>query len=130
MIALVKHHFLNNKTIKIVSLIIGYSLWSYLGQIYQVDKWVTVPICYYNIPEDMAINASEEKLTINLRGKRDDIKYCSELGLHIDASKLCEGTQFIIPDDQMLFLPKTVKMVHYKPLKISINVGKKGTFQI
>jgi len=120
---------LNNKTIKIVSLIIGYSLWSYLGQIYQIDKWVTAPICYYNVPEDMVINASQEKLTVHLTGKREDIKYCSDLGLHIDASKLCEGQQLIIPDDQMLFLPKTVKMVHFTPLKISITISKKDAPQ-
>lgn len=130
MITVVKHNFLNNKTIKIVSLIIGYSLWSYLGQIYQVDKWITVPVCYYNAPEDMALNASQEELEVHLTGKREDIKYCSDLGLHIDASKLREGTQCIMPNEQMLFLPKSVKMVHYKPLKISITVSKRDTVHI
>ena len=124
MITLVKHHFLNNKIIKILSLIIGYSLWSYLGQIYQVDKWVSVPICYYNVPEDSIVTA-DQKCIVHLTGKREDIGYCSDIGLHIDASKLCLGEHLIIPDEEMLFLPKNIKMVHYKPQKISITISKK-----
>lgn len=125
MLTIVKNSILNNKTIKIISLIIGYSLWSYLGQIYQVSQWITAPICYYNVPEDINIKTETEKITVHLTGKREDIRHCSDIGLHIDASKLCAGQHFIMPDEQMLFLPSTVKLIHYKPLKISFTVSKK-----
>jgi hypothetical protein len=58
-------------------------------------------------------------------GKREDIRQCSDIGLHIDGAGLSDGQQYIIPNEELLFLPKTVKMVHYKPLQIQITVSKK-----
>jgi hypothetical protein len=125
MIALLKNTILNNLTIKIFSLIIGYCLWSFLGSIYLQTNTVHIPICFYNVPNNRDISAQPETITIQLRGKRSDLKQCSDLALHINAQSLTVGQHKIIPEDDQLFLPKTVNMVHYKPLTINLQVTEK-----
>ena len=126
MIALLKNTLLNNLTIKIISVIIGYCLWSFLGNLYTYTSTATVPVSFYNVPGNTEISANPESLTIQLRGKKADLKHCSDLALHINAKSLQPGDHKIVPTEEQLFLPKTINLLHYKPLMISLAVHKKN----
>lgn len=125
MITLLKNTILNNLTIKIFSLIIGYCLWSFLGSIYLQTNTVHVPVCFYNVAGNREISAQPESIAIQIRGRRSDIKQCSDLAIHINAESLTLGQHKITPLEAQLFLPKTVTMVCYKPLIISLTVTEK-----
>lgn len=122
MIVLFKSTILNNLTIKIFSLIIGYCLWSFLSGLYMQTSTVQVPICFYNIPTNKEVTAQPETIAVQIRGKKADLKRCTDLALHVDAESLTPGQHKITPSEEQLFLPKTVTMVHYKPLAISLTV--------
>lgn len=125
MIALLKKTILSNLTIKIFALIIGYCLWSFLGDIYLQTSTIKVPICFYDVPDEKEIIAHPESITIQIRGKRSDLKQCDDLAFHINAKSLAPGQHAIAPSEDQLFLPKTVNMVHYKPLAINLTVNQK-----
>ena len=127
MISLIKNTILNNLTIKIFSLIIGYCLWTFLGSMYLQTNTIHVPVCFYNVPAQKEISAQPESITVQIRGKRSDLKYCSDLALHINAESLIPGQHKIVPSEDQLFLPKTVTMVHYKPLAITLSVAEKSS---
>lgn len=122
MIALLKHTIANNLTIKIFSLIIGYCLWSFLGNIFIQTRSVKVPVCFYNVPENKEISAQPELVAIQIQGKRADLKTCNDLALHVNAESLLLGEHKIAPCEEQLFLPKTVNLLHYSPCTISLSV--------
>ncbi len=126
MIAFFKNTLMNNLTIKILSVIIGYCLWSFLGNLYTLTSTITVPVCFYNVPSDTEISADPESFMIQLRGKKADLKHCTDLALHINAESLQPGVHKIVPNEEQLFLPKTINLLHYKPLMISLSVHKKN----
>ncbi len=125
MITLLKNTILNNLTIKIFSLIIGYCLWSFLGNAYTQTSTVTVPVCFYNVSDDKEITTQQETITVQLRGKRSDLKQCTDLALHINAESLSLGHHKICPHEELLFLPKTVSLLHCKPLTVNLCVARK-----
>lgn len=126
MIAPMKNAFLNNITLKIMSLILGYSLWCFIGTLYVQKITQKVPICFYNVPDNLIIEAKPELVTIDISGKRSAISSCNDLAIHIDASPLTLGEHRIAPTSDILFLPETVSLVHYEPLVISLTVTKKA----
>lgn len=114
---------MNNKTLKLTSLILGTVIWALLWQ-YQTDsRWVEVPVCFYNVPEQMKVACDHEKITIQVRGKLADLAACDNLGLHINAAGFKPGTMRVCPEQQQLFLPKSVKLVHSKPLYLEITTA-------
>jgi hypothetical protein len=125
MTALIKNAFLNNKTIKVISLILGYSLWSLIGNVYLQSAAHKVPVCFYNVPDNITIEAKPEMILVCLHGKRCDLSYCNDLAFHIDASALQPGEHKLAPTAEHLFLPDTINLIHYKPLVISLKVTKK-----
>jgi len=116
---------LSNKTIKIVSLILGYSVWCFIGNLYVQTMTQNVPVCFYNVPENISIQAKPEVVTINLSGKRSSLYTCSDLALHINAASLTPGEHRIAPTSDQLFLPETINLVHYQPLVMSLTVTNK-----
>ncbi len=124
MIPLIKNLFLNNKTVKITSLIIGYSLWSFLGQAYSIAHWIEVPLYFYNIQPGTLIESQPEKVRICIQGKRNDLAHSSPLICHIDARDLREGQTILTPTDEQLFLPQSLKLIYCKPQTITVSVQK------
>ena len=125
MIALIKNAFLSNLTLKTISLIIGYSLWCFIGNLYVQTSSHKIPICFYNVPENISIEAKPEIVTVHLCGKRANLSSCTDLALHLDAATLQPGQHCIAPTHEQLFLPQTVSLAHYKPLVINLMVTKK-----
>jgi hypothetical protein len=124
MMLTIKNLFLNNKTIKVLSLIIGYSLWSFLGQIYTVSQWVEAPVCFYNIPAHYTLEAKPEKILLFMSGKRADIARYAGATCHIDAAPLREGENSITPAAEHLFLPRSIKLLYCKPHALTITMKK------
>lgn len=114
-----KSSLLNNLTVKVVSLIIGYSIWSFFAHSYTVHEWVTVPVCFYNT-HDKIIKTTSDYLKIKVAGKRADLALCNDLALHIDAQSLASNEQIVIPNETSLFLPANVKLLYCSPLKVSV----------
>lgn len=125
MTAILKSILLENKVIKIIAFITGYTLWSFLGHTYKISKWVEVPICFYNIPENTAIVTTPEKIYVHLYAKRNDILNCTDTALHIDVNSFGAGEHIIIPKLDYLFLPAHINVIGYNPTKIRINMTKK-----
>lgn len=122
MIALFKNSLLSNLTIKIFSVFMGFYLWSFLGGIYWHTKSVRVPVCLYNIPTNKQIMVKPEYVSVQIQGKRADLKQCSDIAFHLNAATLAEGEHKLAPHEEDLFLPKTVSMVNYKPQTITVKV--------
>lgn len=116
---LLKNSLLNNLTIKVISLIIGYSIWSFFATSYTVHEWKNVPVCFYN-NENKIIESNHEYVTIKLAGKRADLNLCKDLALHIDAQTLAARENFIIPNESSFFLPSNVKLLYCNTLKVSV----------
>lgn len=125
MMHIIKNSLLSNKTIKIMSVIIGYSFWAILGQHHTIDQWVEVPLCFYNGSEKEIVSAPE-KVCIQIQAKRSDFKALQykDLALHIDIDHLSTGKQLLSVTAQKLFLPNSFKLVNCKPSNLIVEVQK------
>ena len=130
MIAIIKNNLLNNTHIKIISLILGYSLWSFLGQAYVLTQTVEIPICLYNVPETLRIQTFPETITVTLCGKRTELQNCTDLALHINAATFTPGQKVLVLKEEQLLLPKTIKFVDCKPYTVLFKATEKENKEI
>ena len=113
----------NPACIKLSALLIGYSLWFYLGQYFTSSQWVQVPLCFYSIPAQMSIKAPET-VWIELTGKRIDIRHLDlrTLALHVNAQAFKPGKQNYTINYTDLFLPSCVRVSTSRPNTIAIEL--------
>jgi len=118
-----KTELFNNVTLKIVSCFLGYAIWLTIGQSHSTSMQISVPLCFYAMPENYAVNAPET-LTLELRGKRADLRNIDTqaLALHIQGQDLQEGPNQIPISTASLFLPDDVKLVNYFPSNSCITI--------
>jgi hypothetical protein len=121
---LIKKSILNNKTIKICSLILGYCVWAFLAKHANIDQWKNVPVCFYNADGSLNVTSSVSTIKVHLYGKREDLKLCKDMAFHINAQSLADGENILYPTGEQLFLPSSVKLVNYTPLTILVNKEK------
>jgi len=82
-----------------------------------------VPISFYN--EQGFIIESPESIAVSLAGTRSSLYTLTrDLAVHIDAKKLQEGNNTVTLDEQLLFLPEQIKLVHCTPSTITISIAK------
>lgn len=122
----IKHSIQNNKVLKIVSLMLGYTTWLLISQHQIITDSVQVPISFYNIPQGISIKTDQENFTIKLKGRVCDLHACSSLSLHVDASELQPGQHRLCPCPEQLFLPNSVKLVSHHPLSLAITVSSQS----
>jgi len=122
-----KKIFLNNTQIKIVSLILGYSFWYIFSQSHITKIWIDVPICFYQKPENIKIDAPE-KIRIQLSGKRSDMYTIDmkTIAFHINMQDTTLGIQALKLSQEQLFLPDSIKLARYSPSNIMMYVTKKN----
>jgi hypothetical protein len=114
-----KQHLLNNLSLSILSLLLGYALWQAISQPYKLDTVVSAPLSFYNT-EDITIQAPET-ISLHLQGTRNDLyKTTAHLAIHYDALQFKEGTNTLKVTTENLFLPDTVLLLHYLPIEISV----------
>lgn len=117
-IALIQHRHAT----KLFSILLGYSLWFCIAQYQTVCKNYTAPIFFYDT--DQPIHHKQETVSITLQGSRKDMHTFNpeHATLHIDGSKLREGSQEVMLSKENLFLPDTINLIDLTPSHISIQV--------
>jgi len=120
--SILKTSLANNATLKVVSLILGYSFWSMLSYSHTSTWHTDVPLCFYG-NKALAVTGPE-KVSISLSGKRVDLHAidAKALAIHIDAATLHAGPNAIVVDNKSLFLPDAVKLIHYCPNNIVVEL--------
>lgn len=117
-----KTHHLNKLSLKICSLILGYSLWNVVSKPYKTYANVPIPVSFYNTPATKQIEAPES-ITIQMYGQRDLLfNTAQSAAVHCDAQKLREGKNSIAITDAQIFLPQGVTLVHCIPSTINVTV--------
>ena len=103
-------------SLKLISLALGYTFWYIFGTFHTSTAWVEVPLCFYNVPYECKV-MSPETITIKICGVRSTLRSLDieQLAIHINAQKLHPGKNLLTIDEQALFLPDSIKLVHYSP---------------
>lgn len=116
----------NNILVKIISFIFGYCLWTMLSYATVNTIECTVPLCFFNQHKNYELQAPET-VTIQLRGTRKAIRALNHdaLAIHINALNMHIGTNPIVLESESLFLPNTIKLVHYSPANIVVQMHEK-----
>ncbi len=123
----VKTTYLNSLGLKCLALIFGYGLWHCVSTHQKIQITQKVPVCFYNTITDQVITAPET-ISLTLYGTRKDLfKITFDSALHYDAQTLHEGTQTLPITKEQIFLPESVRLVHYKPTEITIVVKETHT---
>lgn len=118
----------NNLTLKIMSLLLGYSFWVMISQTLPVTISLPVPLSFYNVAPDIKINAPET-ITITLRGKRAHLNHIDygTIAFHIDGTTLQEGKNYIPLKAEQLFLPESINLLDYNPSPLMIHTYHQPT---
>ena len=114
----------NQLTLKIISLIFSYLIWSILSQQHIATIEKNIPICFYNLNDNFEISAPEN-LNIKVSGTRYDLWFNESNAVHIDSSFVNEEKEYefeIYP--QHIFLRTQLNLISYKPSRIKINAKK------
>lgn len=106
----------SNTPLKIISLLLGYTFWYIFGSSHISSAWITVPVCFYNIPQQISLNGPES-IALKIAGKRSELRALDldNLAIHINAECLTIGKNSLTLTEQSLFLPESIKLVHYSP---------------
>lgn len=115
-------HLTSNLTLKILSLIMGYTFWFVWSQTQLTYCCLTVPLCVYNLAENAQIEAPET-VDVQLAGKLRDIYHLNldAVAVHVDGATLQEGSNPYTLTSEQLFVPDTITMVHYAPSNVVIS---------
>lgn len=122
----VKKTIWRNTSLKIISLLLGYTFWYIFSHSHMNTLWVTVPVCFYNIPQKTTIKGPET-IALKIAGKRSELSALDidNLAIHINAHQLAQGKNLLNLDHQSLFLPQSITLVHYSPSNPIIEVVSK-----
>ena len=125
-----KNSLTHNAIIKTVSFIIACGIWHALSQSYTIDTWLTVPLCFYSAHPDQQTGkqiTAPEQIAIHLTGKRELLRTINleTLAVHINSDALHDGPNPINIQSAHLFLPETIKLLHYSPANIIITINSK-----
>lgn len=120
---LIHYAISNSLFVKISALCMGYSLWFYAGQVYPSSQWVEVPLCFYNVPARMRIQAPET-VSIELTGKRMHLRTLdlNSLAIHVNTQEYTLGKQAYSVTPRDVFLPTSIEITACKPPVISITL--------
>ena len=102
--------------LKLVSLMLGYTFWYIFSHAHNTTLWIQVPLCFYNLPDHTSIQAPEQ-VSIKVQGKRSLLRAMDfdQLAIHVNASKLKQGKNVLAFNQESLFLPESINLLHYSP---------------
>ncbi len=105
-----------NTSLKITALLFGYTLWYAFGQSHTSSAWITVPLCFYNVPKEVVIKGPET-ISLKIIGKRSELRLLDidQLAIHINAEELAHGKNLLTFTEKSILLPEPIKLVHYSP---------------
>lgn len=109
--------------LKGIACMLGLLCWLKYSHDTPVSYWITLPISFYNAPEDLTIHAPEH-IQAQVRAKRTALYFldASKCAVHLDAQQLALGSNRIHIGPQDICLPEAVGVVHYSPSPISVTI--------
>ncbi len=112
-----------NTSLKIISLLLGYTFWYIFGHSHTSTAWITVPLCFYNVPKHNVIKGPEA-VSLKITGKRSVLRALDieQLAIHINVEQLHEGKNLLAFNEDSIFLPESIKLVHYSPSNPTIEL--------
>lgn len=118
----IKQFVTSNAFLKCMSLYLGYMLWLTMSNYQGSSMWAEVPLCFYNIPTKITLEAPE-KVRVEIQGKKSKLNLINKLALaaHIDAQSFREGPHTIALQSDHLLLPGDFKIARYAPHNIVIH---------
>jgi YbbR domain-containing protein len=125
MLIKLKNVVTHNALLKVISFILGFSVWFIASRNHITSKWLTVPVCFDN-HEQYSIEAPEHMM-VQLTGTRATLSKLQEheCALHLDIQRLGAGRHKIPVTGATLFLPNSVNVVNYCPTNASVCITKK-----
>lgn len=110
---LLKSFLASKSSLRIMASIMGFSLWSWMSIDSRVKIPYEMPICFYEVADNCALQAPE-RVTVCLQGSRHSLREVFEQhpALHINADLLKDGDNNLFIGEQKIFLPDSVKLLH------------------
>jgi hypothetical protein len=105
------------------SCLLGWLLWSIIGESYYARLKIKVPFYFYNAsPEQIQALKHPETISLELEGKRRELRSVNreELAVHVNYQTLTPPLTPIIPTASMLFLPPSINVISYRPENLAI----------
>lgn len=123
----VKITYLNGLALKCLALIFGYALWHSVSTYQKIQITQKIPVCFYNTQPAQIIHAPET-INVTLYGTRKDLfKITFDAALHYNAQMLPTGTNTLPITKEQIFLPESVRLVHYTPTEITVVIQETHT---
>lgn len=110
----------NSLAHKACALLIGIGIWGVVSSVHDETITINTPLYFYNVPTSTKISAPSH-LQLTLSGSRKDLGAINyqTLAAHIDAQKMLLQGGMVVKSEA-LFLPNTVKVVHYTPMNVTL----------
>lgn len=116
-----------NIPLKVISLLLGFTFWYIFSHSHTTTAWITIPLCFYNIPKHASIKAPES-VSVKVAGTRAYLRSLdiTELAIHVDSEKLHTGKNVLSITPERIFLPESIKLVDYCPSNPTVELIKKA----
>ena len=128
--AYIKDLFLNNLSLKLISLFFAATLWFYVTPIAPKDTLevnYVLPLELKNIPPNMmTVGKIEERIGVRLKGGQGVIRDINpdKLSGNLDLSNASEGVRFYNLDPGNINVPSSIDVVRIEPKTIKIDMVK------
>ena len=128
--AYIKDLFLNNLSLKLISLFFAATLWFYVTPIAPKDTLevnYVLPLELKNIPPNMmTVGKIEERIGVRLKGGQGVIRDINpdKLSVNLDLSNASEGVRFYNLDPGNINVPSSIDVVRIEPRTIKIDMVK------
>src|SRR3989304_1974492 len=128
--AYIKDLFLNNLSLKLISLFFAATLWFYVTPIAPKDTLevnYVLPLELKNIPPNMmTVGKIEERIGVRLKGGQGVIRDINpdKLSVSLDLSNASEGVRFYNLDPDNINVPSSIDVVRIEPRTIKIDMVK------
>ena len=125
-----KDLFLNNLSLKLISLFFAATLWFYVTPIAPKDTLevnYVLPLELKNIPPNMmTVGKIEERIGVRLKGGQGVIRDINpdKLSVNLDLSNASEGVRFYNLDPGNINVPSSIDVVRIEPRTIKIDMVK------
>jgi len=125
-----KDLFLNNLSLKLISLFFAATLWFYVTPIAPKDTLevnYVLPLELKNIPPNMmTVGKIEERIGVRLKGGQGVIRDINpdKLSVSLDLSNASEGVRFYNLDPDNINVPSSIDVVRIEPRTIKIDMVK------
>jgi hypothetical protein len=113
--------------LKLLSLIIGASLWYFVVGQDQVDMIVTIPLELHNLPADLVIaNQYKKDIEVAIRGPRRVIREMRQQNISrpVDLSKAAPGAMVVKNDSDSIPFPQSITVQRVQPANITLLVDR------